>query len=216
MSTPFGMGNARFRYTDTEEESDAVFGMFTRRDTLLRVGGYDERVPFDEDSELNYRLRRQGAKLVVSPSIGIRYHVRRSLKALAKQMFNYGYWRRYTQMLHRNSVPLRVLVPPLFIGTLLASAALAATPLRLFGAIVPLTYAAFLALAALRAVPRIGSAALAIPAVLATMHLAYGVGWWKGFFTFRSAAGQRDVRLLGEKSRSFARYSGQNSLFEQQ
>lgn len=191
MSSAFGMGNARFRYTDREEETDSVFGMFVRRETLVRVGGFDERIPFDEDSELNYRLRRQGAKLVVSPSIGIRYHVRRSLKALGKQLFRYGYWRRYTQLLHADSVPLRVLVPPAFVASLLASALLAATPLRLLGAVVPAMYALFLAAAALRALPQTGVAALAVPLALATMHASYGVGWWKGFFTFRNV---REIR----------------------
>ncbi|MBV9269724.1 MAG: glycosyltransferase family 2 protein [Candidatus Eremiobacteraeota bacterium] len=184
MSSPFGMGNARFRYTDKEEETDSVFGLFIRRETIMDAGGYDERVPFDEDSELNYRLRQRGAKLVVSPTIHVSYHVRRSLKALWKQMYRYGYWRRYTQLLHSTSVPVRVLVPPLFVGGLALSVALLPTPLRLFSVLIPIAYTAFLIAAAVRAAKQIGSDAIAVPVALATMHFSYGWGWWRAFVKF--------------------------------
>jgi GT2 family glycosyltransferase len=192
MSSPFGMGNARFRYTTSEEETDTIFGIFTRRDTLERIGGFDERVPFDEDSELNYRLRRAGAKLVVSPAIGVRYHVRQSLKSLSKQMRRYGYWRRYTQLLHGGAVPARVMVPPAFLAALVLSLVLLATPVRALSAAIPLAYAAFAIFAAAKSIPRIGVAAVTVPIVLATMHVAYGAGWWNGFFRLGSAA--RSIR----------------------
>lgn len=184
MSSPFGMGNARFRYTDKEEESDSVFGLFTRRETIMEVGGYDERVPFDEDSELNYRLRQRGAKLVCSPKIHVSYHVRTSLKALWKQMYRYGYWRRYTQLLHGTGVPLRVLVPPIFVGALVLSAALLPTPLRLLSAVVPGAYLAFLIAASVRAAAQIGVDAITVPVALGTMHFSYGWGWWRAFVKF--------------------------------
>jgi hypothetical protein len=189
MSSALGMGNARYRYTHAEEESDSVFSIFTRRKTLEDLGGYDERVPFDEDSDLNYRLRRSGGKLVVSPSIQVRYFVRRSLKALWKQMFRYGYWRRYTQLKHPGEVPVRVLAPALLVATLAASAMLATTPLRHAAGLVPALYGAFLGLCGVLAVRRAGLAAVCVPVALATMHIAYGVGYWKALITVRSLPG---------------------------
>lgn len=194
MSSAFGMGNARFRYTDAEEETDSVFSIFTRVERLRALGGYDERIPFDEDSDLNYRLRRSGAKLVVSPRIHVRYHVRRSLKALCKQMFRYGYWRRFTQRKHPDAVPLRVLAPALLVAGLAASLGAAMTPLRPAAIVVPFLYAVFLAGAAVAAAPRAGQSALLVPVALAAMHSSYGIGWWKALFT--QASLRRSARLV--------------------
>ncbi len=179
MSSPFGVGNARFRYTSVEEESDTVFSVFTRTKTLRDLGGYDERIPFDEDSDLNYRIRSHGGKLVTSPKIRVRYFVRETLKGLWKQMNRYGYWRRVTQIKDRQDVPLRVLVPAILVFGLVFSAMLAATPMRPLAAVVPAVYAAFLAIATIVAsLRRVGIAAIAVPVVLVTMHCAYGAGFW--------------------------------------
>jgi succinoglycan biosynthesis protein ExoA len=186
MGSAFGIGNARFRYTHREEETDSVFSIFTRCSTLHRLGGYDERVPFDEDSELNYRLRRQGGRLVVSPRIHVRYFVRQSLRALWKQMYRYGYWRRFTQLKHPHDVPMRVYAPAALVAALVLSVALAATPARLFAAAIPSVYAVFLAAATLTAVAQAGIAGLCVPFSLFTMHAAYGIGYWAAMVTIRS------------------------------
>jgi len=99
-------------------------------------------------------------------------------------MYRYGYWRRYTQLLHATSVPLRVLVPPVFLGALALSLALLPTPLRSLSVFVPGAYAVFLAAAALRASLQIGADAIAVPVALATMHFSYGWGWWRAFVKF--------------------------------
>jgi succinoglycan biosynthesis protein ExoA len=179
MSSSFGIGNARFRYTDREEEADSVFAMFTRRSTVEELGGFDETLPFDEDSDLSYRMRRAGGKIVVSPQIQVRYAVRRSLRALCKQMQRYGYFRRFTQLKHPGRAPLRTYAPAALFAALCLSVLLAATPARAVALIVPGAYAAFLIIAAAASVPRIGPAAAFVPVTVATMHIAYGWGWWR-------------------------------------
>jgi len=186
MSSSFGIGNARFRYTCEEEESDSVFSIFTRCETLRSLGGYDERVPFDEDSDLNYRLRQRGGKLVVSPHIKVRYYVRETLKGLWKQMYRYGYWRRFTQLKHPGKVPLRVYAPALLLAAVALSAALYATPARTFGLAVPSLYVIFLLVAMLKAMPAARDAAFSVPVVLVTMHAAYGSGFWVALLSARS------------------------------
>ncbi len=186
MSSAFGMGNARFRYAANEEETDSVFGIFTTREVLERVGGFDERVAFDEDAELNYRIRAVGGKLIVSPKIGVRYHVRESLHALGKQMYRYGYWRRFTQLLHPGDVPLRVYAPPALVAAAALSAALVLTPFRVLALAVPAAYSAFLLAATAKAFAQIGRYALLVPVSLTVMHASYGFGWWCGLIAFRS------------------------------
>lgn len=178
MSSPFGIGNARFRYADCEQETDSVFALFTRRKTLLDLGGFDESLPFDEDSDLNYRMRERGGKIVMSPNIRVNYAARSSLRALWKQMFRYGYFRRFTQRKHRGRTPLRTYVPGALVAGLALSAVLAATPARLLSTVIPGVYAAFLVCAALRSIGTARTAAPLVPAALVTMHIAYGWGWW--------------------------------------
>lgn len=183
MSSPLGIGNARFRFTRVEEEVESAFGMFMRRETFERLGGYDERIAFDEDGEFNYRLRAAGGRIFVAPSVRAQYFVRESLRSLARQMFCYGYWRRFTRALHPEAIPLRVYAPPLLLAGLAASLLLAATPLRALGAIVPLLYAAYVGVAVAAATQRIGTAGLRVAYVLPAMHVAYGAGFWRALLT---------------------------------
>jgi succinoglycan biosynthesis protein ExoA len=185
MSSPLGVGNARYRFTRCEEEVDSVFSIFMPRATFERMGGYDERIVLDEDGEFGYRLRAAGGRIVVSPAIEARYQVRGSLRALARQMFGYGYWRRFTQLLHRQRVPLRVFAPPLLVAALAISLGLAPTPSWPVAAIVPLTYLAYVLAAMLRA-RRDGigwAAAACVAAALPCMHVAYGLGYWRALLT---------------------------------
>jgi len=178
MGTPFGVGNARFRYMRVEEESESVFSVFTRCETLRRLGGFDECIPFDEDSELSYRLRRSGGKLITSPRILVRYYVRESFKSLWKQMYRYGYWRQVTHLKHPAAVPLRVLGPPALIAGFLLSAAALAAHHQTAALVVPAAYLLFVCAALFAALARIRGAAFAVPFTLVTMHAAYGIGYW--------------------------------------
>ena len=59
-STPFGVGNARFHFTDAEEEVDTVYMGFCRRETYARLR-FDEEMVRDQDDEFSYRLARSRA-----------------------------------------------------------------------------------------------------------------------------------------------------------
>ncbi|MBV8149668.1 MAG: glycosyltransferase family 2 protein [Candidatus Eremiobacteraeota bacterium] len=184
MSSPFGIGNARFRFTHREEEVDSVFSMFLRREAFRRLGGYDERVLFDEDSEFCYRLRAAGGRIVVSPAIAVRYFARTSLRGLSRQMFCYGYWRRFTQVLHPNDVPSRVYAPPALVAGFILSLLLALTPLRMIAPLLPLVYLAYTFAASMSALPKVGlPAALCVPLALPCMHISYGLGFLRALFT---------------------------------
>lgn len=184
MSSPLGIGNARYRFTQHEEEAESAFSMVLHHDAFERLGGFDERVAFDEDSEFCYRLRAEGGRIVVSPTSQVRYFVRNSFKGLARQMFCYGYWRRFTQLLHPKGIPLRVYAPPALVAGLVLSLALALTPLRLAATILPLVYAAYVLVGVAGAIPKLGFASGAcVGAVLPCMHVSYGLGFWRALLT---------------------------------
>ncbi len=198
MSSRFGVGNARCRYTQAEEDVDSVCNIIMRRELYALLGGYDERIPFDEDDEFNYRLRSAGGRIIVSPNLRIKYYVRETVAQLARQMYSYGYWRRFTRLLHPSRVPARVYAPPLLVAGLAVSAAIAFTPARGVAWVVPALYAGFTLAGAVAASRSIGlRRASAVPLALATMHVSYGVGFIRALLmpTWRVIAGTaaRDV-----------------------
>lgn len=184
MGSPLGIGNARFRFTEREEEVDSVFSMFLPRSVWEKLNGFDERVAFDEDAEFSYRMRQAGGKIVVSPAIAVRYAVRNSLRGLWRQMFCYGYWRRFTQLLHPKDVPLRVYAPPALVAGLAFSLLLSATPLRGLAPVLPLVYATYVLVGIAGAISKLGLASgMCVAAVLPCMHVAYGLGFWRALLT---------------------------------
>ncbi len=61
-----------------------------RRSAFERVGLFDEAYPPHEDYELNERIRSTGGRIIFSPAIRTRYHVRSRLRALGRQYYRYG------------------------------------------------------------------------------------------------------------------------------
>jgi glycosyltransferase involved in cell wall biosynthesis len=187
MQSPFAIGNARFRYAPNEEFVNDVFTTFLEKAVLEAIGGYDEAFPVNEDGELNYRLRKAGYTILCSPNIRVRYHPRSSLRRLAQQLFRYGFWRRKTQLRHPDYVPLRVYAPPMLVLGLLLSVALYVGTGWWAALLVPALYVAFLSAGAVNALAKLKMplALVLAPAVLFTIHISYGSGWWFGFFAHR-------------------------------
>lgn len=177
MTSPFGVGNARFRYSSSAGPADTVYlGAFPRT-VLEDIGGFDTSLLRNQDYELNYRLRRSGRTVWYDPRLAVTYRPRSSLTGLWKQYLDYGRWKRF--MLRRNpgSLAMRQLAPPLLLVGLGLSAAGWAAGLH-FSWAPPLAYLAFVAVASVtELVRRRDPAAGLLLAVLPTMHLAWGTGF---------------------------------------
>jgi glycosyltransferase involved in cell wall biosynthesis len=178
---PIGVGDARYRFTDQAGYVDTVpFGAF-KRDLLDRIGMFDETLLANEDYEFNARVRQSGGKIWLDPQIRSAYYARSNLRALAKQYWRYGYWKR--QMLRRYPETLRwrQALPPLFVLGLIVLA-LAAPFLRLarwalLG--VAALYGLVLLLAGFQLAFRHKDPAMAlgVPLAIATMHFSWGAGF---------------------------------------
>jgi succinoglycan biosynthesis protein ExoA len=121
-TSPFGIGNGRFHYSDKEEEVDTVYlGAFVKSH-VLAVGGYDSENlhhSLGEDAELNYRLRKAGHRIFLCPEIESVYFPRSTPRAFARQYLNYGICKASILRKHRRLPTLRPLFPTgLFVGTL--------------------------------------------------------------------------------------------------
>lgn len=182
MCFPFGVGDARFRYTECEIYGETVYLGAWKRQTLLDLGGFLNEV--NEEGEFNYRLRKAGHRILVSPRIRLKYLVRQSLLGLAHQYAYYGQARIQTLVRYPDSVLFRQLVPPLLVISLVLSAA--AYPISIvLGLAVPASYLAANATASLVLASRKGLKYLALfPIIFAVMHLSWGLGFFVGMTRF--------------------------------
>lgn len=186
MSIPFGVGSARFRYTDQEEFTDTVFMGFCQRSIYQRMGGFDEEMVRNQDDEFSYRLQKAGGKIICNPVIVSYYYNRASFSGLWRQYFQYGYWKVRVLQKHPLQMSLRQFAPPLFVLALTASAGFAFSPFFLpLAPVVPLLYIlANLVASVWTAFQRGWKHLWFLPFVFAILHLSYGVGFLVGLLKF--------------------------------
>src|SRR4030042_353336 len=64
MSSPFGVGNAHFRYSREAQYTDTVAFPAYRRQIFDRIGPFAEDVNYGEDDEFHYRLGDDGGRVL--------------------------------------------------------------------------------------------------------------------------------------------------------
>ncbi len=180
MSSPFGVGDAHFRYSHRERYVDTLaFGAY-RREIFDKIGLFDENLVRNQDYDLNYRLRKAGGKIFLTPAIKSYYYTRSSLPKLWSQYFQYGFWKVRMLQKHPRSVRARQLVPPLFVLVLLLSGALSAIS-SLAAWVFALVVASYLSLSlafSFSIAARKGWRYFPIlPVIFACLHLSWGLGF---------------------------------------
>jgi len=177
ITTPFGIGNAYFRYAEKEMSVDTVYLGAWRKSTLEALGGFNEEWVINEDYELNYRLRKAGGKILLSPKIRCWYYVRPSLTKLVQQYFRYGFWKVKTLVTYPDSLRWRQLSPPTLVVALLLS--LGILPInQMSGIAVPALYLSANLVASIWIASRREWKYLPLlPVVFATIHLGWGIGF---------------------------------------
>lgn len=177
LRTPLGHGGAAYRGGRVPRRADTGYlGVFDRAAFEL-VGGYDRRLWRNQDAELNLRLAAAGFSVWVDPELRVLYPPRRSLRALARQYFDYGRFRRLTVRLHPGSLRLRQVAPAALVLLLVMSAAAAVAGWWWLPAVTAGGYGGLLVAGACFQ-PR-GERAL-LPVVWAVTHLSWGVGFVVG------------------------------------
>jgi len=186
-SSPFGVGGARFHYSDREEWVDTVYmGAWPRR-IFDEIGLFDEELVRDQDDEFNYRLREHGGKILLSPNIKSKYTNRSSPRALWKQYFQYGFWKVRVLQKHPRQMRLRQFVPPSFVLSLLIVLGL--------WFLVPKGWIGIVAVGGGYIVANLAASVLTasrsgrrhlplLPSVFAILHVSYGLGFLVGLVRF--------------------------------
>jgi len=196
--SPFGVGGARFHYSDQKEWGDTVYlGAWPRR-VFQSMGMFDEELVRNQDDEFSYRLRANGGRILLSPSIRSTYYSRGTLAGLWRQYFQYGFWKVRILQKHPRQMQVRQFVPPTFIAALLCSVLL-----------VPVTRLGLLLLALIAGSYVVASLAFSIqtaarqgwqhlfllPVVYAILHVSYGLGFLAGLVRFWNRWGDHRGRV---------------------
>lgn len=190
MSSPLGIGSASFHTGGPAGPAPTVYLGVFRRDALARVGGFDESFIRAQDWELNHRLRSAGEVVWFDPELAVTYRPRGSWRALARQFYGTGRWRRQVIRTYPETASVRYLAPPaavvgVAVGTVVAVAGAVLGPRWLLAAAAaPAGYLATILVGSL-VVSRgmTWSARLWLAPVVATMHMAWGAGFLRGVGT---------------------------------
>ncbi len=193
MSTPFGVGNANFRYSEREQETDTVFMGFCWRATYEKIGGFDEELIRNQDDEFSNRLRKAGGRIICNPKIISYYNSRATLPSLWSQYYQYGYYKVRVLQKHHRQMSLRQFVPPAFVLSLFGSAFLALSPVPpALSLIIPLFYIFANLCASILTVSKHGWRSLPLlPIIFAILHLSYGLGFLIGLIKFWNRWGDK-------------------------
>jgi GT2 family glycosyltransferase len=189
--SPFSTGGARFHDENYEGWVDTVTYGCWKKETLERIGLFDETLVRNQDDELNLRLLRNGGGIWQNPAIVSVYSPRATISGLFGQYFQYGFWKVAVIRKHRRPGSWRHLVPALFVlghlglAVVVVICALAAARrglliagtlwLLLIGA-----YATANAFASLLAARRQWKTLVFLPVVFSAYHLSYGFGFLIG------------------------------------
>jgi cellulose synthase/poly-beta-1,6-N-acetylglucosamine synthase-like glycosyltransferase len=202
MSSPFGVGNALFRYAKKETFVDTVaFGAY-KRDVLEKIGYFDEELVRNQDDELNYRVIKGGYKILLSPKIKSSYYSRSSFKKLWKQYYQYGFWKVRVMQKHGKTASIRHLIPMFFVACNLIGFA--------FGLFIPLIRYLWLAEIILYILMNIMySLKLCkekrllkiVPFVFPILHVSYGFGFLEGLISFYLLKSKKSVEKNTKMSR---------------
>jgi len=192
-TTPFGVGDSRFHYSEKEQYVDTVYMGMYRREVFERIGLFDESLVRNQDYELNYRLRAAGGRIFCTPAIKSWYHPRPSLTDLWRQYFQYGFWKSRVIRKHPASTRWRHLVAPAFVLALFGSAALAVLVPQFwfaFAAILGLYLAVSLAVSVFLAARRGWKYLPGLLLTFAVIHVGWGLGFWWGWIRFLLRGGK--------------------------
>lgn len=195
MSSVFGVGNSSFRTLKGQKRwVDTIPFPAYERTVVEAVGPYDEELMRNQDDEYNYRLRKHGFRLLLSPHIKSRYYSRTSLKKLWRQFHLYGLYKVRVMQKHPQQMSLRQFVPFVFVTTLGISLLLATVLepfLWLLLAVLSLYLFVNLTVSILLSAQNGWGNLVYLPLIFGIIHIAYGSGSWRGLYRFRSRWGDK-------------------------
>jgi len=148
-----------------------------RKETLMKIGGFNVTLSINEETELNRRLSKIG-KLLYTPDAVVLHNQGRGLKDFAKRMYQFGCGRGRLRLWDLQCIP--PIIASLLVLSLVFSYLILVGVISLYFFI--LIVMGFKFAIQERDIRYLGS----IPIVYAIQHSSYAIGFWKGLLTARS------------------------------
>src|ERR1700733_15232175 len=98
----------------TSEKELILCNLLARREAMLEMGGFNEKLYPNEENALMDELQKRGGKLIYDPEIIVYRRPRSTLKAFLRMLLNYGRGRAEQFRLHPTIRSAPNFVPPLF------------------------------------------------------------------------------------------------------
>lgn len=117
LSSPFGVGNARFRYAEQSGYVDTVaYGVY-RKSIFDQAGYFNEDFTRNQDNDMHGRIKRAGGKFYLETSVRNIYHSRETVKGMMRQGFGNGKWNIIVckKSESKDGLSLRHMIPLLFV-----------------------------------------------------------------------------------------------------
>ena len=180
-SHPFGVGDAKYRYSSEPGYVDTVpYGAFFR-DLVDEIGFFNEDLLANEDYEFNVRIRNSGKKIYFDPRIKTQYISRDTIKSLSKQYWRYGYWKYRMLRMYPDTIRWRQAIPPIFVAgiILLILMAIFIPMAWILLSVVALLYVLILSIGTLSVIDlkTESNCLIGIPIAIAVMHFSWGSGF---------------------------------------
>ncbi|HEX8743017.1 MAG TPA: glycosyltransferase [Thermoleophilaceae bacterium] len=113
-SSPFASSGKSFR-TAPEGYADTIAYPLFRKDEVLALRGYNERLARNQDNDMNTRLRAAGHRLYHTWKTGCSYRSQAGLRALVRYAYMNGFWNFVTLRENPRAMRLRHFVPMVFV-----------------------------------------------------------------------------------------------------
>ena len=117
QSSPFGVGNAKFRYAnESGYVATVAYGVY-RKSIFEKAGLFNEEFQRNQDNDMHGRIKACGGKFYLDASISSLYHPRETIKGMMKQGFGNGKWViiGYRKSEKKEGLSLRHMIPLLFV-----------------------------------------------------------------------------------------------------
>ncbi len=193
----FGIGGAKFHVGGDEGEAESAYLGIFQKSALERVGGYDESIVRGEDWDLAQRIKKTGGLVWFSPELRVTYWPRGTWSKLSKQFLSTGIWRGDLTRRNSSGASLRYWIPPVLVAAVAWGLVLLSGG-QWFGILPAALYLLGVAFLASTAKNLSLKSRVALLIALPTMHFAWGLGFWRGYFF--SALGIVDKSRVGAAS----------------
>ncbi len=180
-----GHGGAHYRFQGKPGPVDTVYLGAWPRKTFTTYGLFDVNLERNQDDEHNMRIRSQGGRIYLDPTIRSTYRPRENPVALAHQYFSYGLWKPVSLLRTPGEIKLRHgALPVLVLGFLvLATMTFLAVPHSAQAlAAYSLGYSTVIMLSA-AVIATASQQPVLWPALVVNfvvMHISYGLGFLLG------------------------------------